>query len=150
MLTTKIEKKYEHAVVSACCENNCKLQIGAEGEYIILKGEKLVTQGKICDCIIFRNDGTTVMAELKSSSLAVSSIVEQLTNGGKKAVEIAGKSGVSEHSLYFILMAKSFKNYSAKYRLNHQKVRIGEKRYPIRRSKCNSTRTMNSILNLQH
>ena len=91
--------------------------------------------------------GTVVMAELKSHYLSVSHIVEQLTNGGKKAVEIAGKAGVHEYGLYFILMARSFKNYSAKSRLNLQMIRIGNKSYHIRCIKCNSARTMNDILN---
>ena len=67
MLTTEIEKKYRHAVVSVCCENNCMLRIDAEREHVILKGEKLTRQGKICDCIIFQNDGDSSNGRVEES-----------------------------------------------------------------------------------
>lgn len=145
MLTSKVKEAYEYAVKPTCCEGTCKLRFNMKEKYVILKGEKLVSQGKICDCIIFQNDGTIVMVELKSHSLDVSSIVKQLTNGGNKAAKIAIEAGTNEFNLYFILMAKSFGNYSATSRLNFQTVKVGNKTYPIHRSECN--KTMNDILN---
>lgn len=145
MLTNKVKKAYKYAVEPTCCESKCKLEMDVKGEYVILKGEKMVTQGKICDCIIFQNNGTIAMAELKSRSLSVSSIVEKLTNGGNKAVKIATNVGAKRFNLHFILLAKSFNNYSATHRLNFQKVQIGNMAYRIHRAECN--KTISSILN---
>ena len=77
--------------------------------------------------IIFQDNGTIVMAELKSRSFNVSDIVKQLTNGGNRAVKIATDAGARKLGLYFILLVKNFKNYSTVHHLNLQKVHIAVK-----------------------
>ena len=139
--TYKIESLYKNATSRICCDSGCRLRIDVKEGLVILKGENLVSQTKICDCIIFQNNKKITMVELKSSSLNVSSILEKLTNGGEKSLEIADKVGITEPPLCFILLAKKYSNYFAYDRLIHEKVEVRTKKYPILLGRCESLYT---------
>ncbi len=136
-----ISKIYSHndAKSKTCCDRGCRLLIDVKQEPVIFKGEKLVRQIKICDCIIIQENTHIVMAELKSSSLNVPDIVEKLTNGGKQALKIATDMDISNPHLYFILLAKKYSNYAAAGRLCHERVNIKNKKYRIHRHVCGAS-----------
>lgn len=138
MPTSKIHSHNE-ARGKTCCDSGCRLIIDVKQKPIIFKGEKLVHQIKICDCIIFQKNTHIVMAELKGSSLNVPDIVEKLTNGGKQALKIATDMDLSDPHLYFILLAKKYSNYAATGRLYHEKVKIKNKKYHIHRYTCGAS-----------
>ena len=48
-----IKNNFANAIVRRCSERNCKLGLNGLSNYIILKGERVCQNRKICDCIIF-------------------------------------------------------------------------------------------------
>lgn len=52
-MLAKLSKKYNHAVIPSCCEQGCTLKLQGLRNYVILKGEKITSTEKICDCLIF-------------------------------------------------------------------------------------------------
>ena len=73
---------YGHAVQERCSENNCCLGLRGLSGYTILKGEGVVPDKKVCDCIIF-HDGAMphiVIVELKRGLVRSGQIKEKFKN----------------------------------------------------------------------
>ena len=97
MLNLKeIKNDYYHAKLNCCSENGCKLKLDGmkTTKYVILKGEMLFDNKKMCDCIIFKNNckirTKTIIGiiELKSNTLNVDNIIEKMDNSSLIALNI--------------------------------------------------------------
>ena len=114
MIVNKIKDKYAYAMID-CCDERCKIRIDTKKNFVILKGELLATgtqKNKMCDCIIFQDDGKISHIELKSRSLNVAKIIEKFDNGWKSSCKIArAEDPNSDFGLFFILLAKLWKSF---------------------------------------
>ena len=133
---TNVKNRYKNAVIEKCRDSGCGLQINKKGDFVILKGEKIVPESKICDCIIFRNDKKIIIAELKSTSIRVNDVIEKFSNSGKKAREIAADLNNNDTRMYFVLLAKKYGSNSSTRLLKDVKVEVGSDLYPIIRGRC--------------
>ena len=139
MFHKKIESKYSTAKIS-CCNERCNIRISDQKNSVMLKGELLSSGEKMCDCIVFRNDKKIVLIELKSSSLNVGKIIEKFENSGKRSLSIATSiESKSKFTLFFVLLAKNYSNYSAHDRLRRSRLRINGGRYMIQLGRCGSS-----------
>ena len=129
--------------IERCSERGtgCKLKLNASYEQVILKGEKICSDRKICDCIIFVNQNDTIIVgivELKSKHIDASAIEEQLTNGSKIALKILKKcpDTYNESNFYPIVLAKGWGRASKHAVMNNIKIQFGSKRRRIITKKC--------------
>lgn len=96
---------YKNALVNKCKESNCLLRLDGLNNYFILKGEKICSNYRVCDCIIFiiKNNLFIVgLVELKSKTIHADEIREKLINCSKIASDILGKIGYKQFNLKFI------------------------------------------------
>lgn len=138
MLLNKIKTTYSEAIIS-CCNERCKLYFDEKKNRVMLKGELLVQNRpeKICDCIIFQDDKTISMVELKSKLLNVNKIIAKFENSGKQSACIINSfTHDDDFRMYFILLAKSYKNFIAHEILGKKRININGKKHPIFLGKC--------------
>jgi len=119
----KQNPELEDKIVNHCAEGNrCKLKLDGMNERIILKGECLCSNQKICDCFVFVEEvdlGIVALVELKSRSVHASEIEEKLENSLERAIEILDDCGVSvgDVRIYLIVLAKNWRSEE------HRKIR---------------------------
>jgi len=112
----------EEKIVNRCAEGNrCKLKLDGMNEHIILKGERLCSNQKICDCFVFVEEvdlGIVALIELKSRSVHASEIEEKLENSLERAIEILNDCSVSvkDVRIYLIVLAKNWRT------VEHRKI----------------------------
>jgi hypothetical protein len=77
-----VAKSLKHAKAKRCCEAGCELGLAELPLYVLLKGEKLVTDRKMCDCVIFvdKRPVLTALVELRSKTTHVDVVIEKLAN----------------------------------------------------------------------
>ena len=138
-----IDIEFADKKIERCSERGtgCKLKLNASQEHIILKGEKIYNDRKICDCIIFVNQNDTIIVgivELKSKHIDASAIEEQLTNGSKIALKILKKypDMYNESNFYPIVLAKGWGRASKHAVIRNMKIQIGNKKRRIITKKC--------------
>ncbi len=137
MIIQDIKEKYGHAVLD-CCNERCNIRIDTGKSFVILKGEWLVQEQseKMCDCIVFQNDKKIAIAELKGRSLDADKIIDKFTNSGKKSADIAKSLESGKFSLFMILLAKSYKNYSALTRIQRSRIKVHGEKHMVHTKKC--------------
>jgi len=138
-----INIEFADKTIKRCSEKGtgCKLKLNASCEHVILKGEKICSDRKICDCIIFVNQNNTLIVgivELKSKHIDASGIKEQLTNGSESALKILKKCpdtyNVSE--FYPIVLAKGWGRTSKHVMIRNTKIQFGSEKRRIITKKC--------------
>jgi hypothetical protein len=85
-----IRSKFNDAAVPNCSERGCDLKLGNFNDSVVLKGERICRDRKMCDCIIFAEKGKIIIGivELKSKSADPDEIEEKLINGSNVSLEI--------------------------------------------------------------
>jgi len=145
----------EDKIVSSCTErgSKCKLKLGGMNEHIVLKGELLCSDQKICDCFVFAKEvdlGIVALVELKSRSVHASEIEEKLENSLERAIEILDDCGVSvkDVRIYLIVLAKNWSSNTEHKRIRRSAIKIRGIKEGIITGKCdNSLRDIISRLN---
>jgi hypothetical protein len=126
-------------MVTHCSERSCKLKLVGLGNYVVLKGEKMRGDCKICDCLIFTEnaDGLIGLVELKSKNANATEIEEKLTNGLEIASRLLEKCGIKYVNVDFYLIVLSKNWRSSEYQvIKSRKVQFRGKRYDIIPRKC--------------
>lgn len=129
---------YKHAIVSSCRRDGCKLDTAGMTNTVILDEDLLSIETR-ADYLIFslKYDLNIGVCEMKSKSLNVHKIQEQLDNSAKRALVICNSQFPKIHChIIPILLAKHYKNYSAYTRLSACKIRIKGKERHIVLKKC--------------
>lgn len=134
-----IKNNYPNAIIPRCYEMGCHLRLNGLNNYVILKGERMCKDRKICDCIIFTSDNYIIIGivELKSKTVHSSEIIEKLTNGLKIALDILEECNdkCMMYEFYPIVLCKSW--HTSEYRIIIKgKIKIKGKRYNIIPKKC--------------
>ncbi len=136
-----IERHFKHALQKQCREQGCSANLRQIPNRVVLKGEKLVREEEsICDCLIFLFENgkyTIALVELKSKYVDVSKVVEQLTNGTRKAFDILSQCGIAEKNTrwYHFLYSKRLET-SARKKLDDNKVSFKGRHFKIIPEKC--------------
>lgn len=141
-MLAKLSKKYNHAVIPSCCEQGCTLKLQGLRNYVILKGEKITSTEKICDCLIFHKKRIldVVLVELKSNSIDTNSIIEKFCNATKHALQICSELSINtEIRMYLILLSKHYRSASAYAVLRDQQIKILGKMHKIRLKRCGAS-----------
>ncbi len=138
-----INTEFADKKIERCSERGtgCKLKLDTSYEHIIIKGEKICNDRKICDCIIFVNQNGAIIVgivELKSKHIDASDIKEQLTNGSKIALEILKEctDTCDTSEFYPIVLAKGGGRTSEHAMIRNAKIRFGSKKHRIITKKC--------------
>lgn len=108
-----VKSRFNDAVAQECSEMGCTLNLYNFGEAVVLKGERVCSTRKMCDCIIFaEKEGKTVVCavELKSRAADAEEVAEKLANGAEASLEVLREcGGAANPSLYLIVLAKSWR-----------------------------------------
>lgn len=135
----RIRKTRSHAMVRRCAQRNCRLVLDGLGNHVVLKGEFICKDRKICDCIIFVQNRHVIIAiaELKSRVAHSVEILEKLRNGSEIALDILEHCSQAhvEFEFYHIVLAKSWS--TSEYRvITNRKIRVRGKKYSIIPKRC--------------
>lgn len=89
----RIKSDFSHASRRRCSESGCTLRLDGLSDHVVLKGEEICQDRKVCDCIIFVVGSPVVIGivELKSRTVHSSEIVDKLTNGSEIALDVLEK-----------------------------------------------------------
>ncbi len=135
-----IRKEYSCAVVNKCEEKGCNLRLNNLTNFTILKGEKICTDCKVCDCLIFIGSSCRIVSlvELKSKKPDASEVVEKLTNGSDAALNILKEytSNGLAWKFYHIMLSKSIGSPSELKVLKRNKIKVVGKKHLIIRGRC--------------
>ena len=110
-----IENTCPCAVVCDCSEGGCTVKIDVEN-HVILKGEKICRDQKICDHIVFteNNNILVFVVEFKSRNVDAHDIEEKFFNCWEKAKEILESARIFKYAFYYIIIAKSWRSIERK------------------------------------
>ena len=135
-----IKNDFAEERVNRCSDRGCTLKLGGLSNSVILKGDGICKDHKICDCIIFTPGGEYVVIgiiELKSRTVHASEIEEKLTNGSEVALDILEKCN-DEHlkfDFYHIVLSKEWSSSELRM-IESKRIRVGGKEYNIITKKC--------------
>jgi len=126
-------------IIKRCSEQSCELKLDNLNDYVILKGEKLCQQYKICDCIIFTSDNDNIIGivELKSRTIHAHDIEDKFNNGMEKVIKILEECDVNSKNFefYFIVLSKKWSN-SEYVMCKNIKIKIRGKKFSVIPKKC--------------
>lgn len=88
-----IKRDFAHALRARCSENRCTLGLAGLRERVILKGDDIHQDRKMCDCIVSIVDDSIIVGivELKSKTVHASEIMDKLANSSEVALKIIEK-----------------------------------------------------------
>lgn len=144
-----IRKKFGDSAIKKCKEKRCNLNLENIRNHIILKGEKICRNRKICDCIIFieRNGKIiVVIVELKSRTVRVNEVVQKLQNASQEASRILNSCSSGNYKVDFlpIVLAKKWINIERK-KLTDERIEFRNRNYLILPKSCGTP--LHQILN---
>ena len=131
-IVRRMRDEQDSAVIDRCHENT-ELVIDTRNDFVILKGELLVSgpdRPKMCDCVIFRDDKKVVIAELRSRTSGWHSLPEKFTKTGEVFCSIIEPSKPSEFALHLVLISKKLDS-STRRVLEGTTITIAGNRYRI-------------------
>ncbi len=135
-----IRSNHTNAIIRRCSEKGCSLKLDGLGNRIVLKGEIIYEDRKICDCIIFAGDNCIIIGivELKSKTIHSSEIREKLENGSEIALDILEKcsSNRVKFEFYHVVLSKGWRSAEHKIISRRNKIKVRGKRYDIIPKRC--------------
>lgn len=131
-----IKRDYANAEINKCSESGCKLKLNSLSNKIILKGEKICRNRKICDCIIVTGNVIGII-ELKSKVKHINAIFEKFVNGKDIVLDILKKYNKNQNDFkfHYILLHKGISPSEFKLLTNRRIIVRGRKHY-IMPKKC--------------
>jgi len=134
-----IKSNFINAIIARCSEMGCRLKLDGLSNYVILKGERIYQDRRICDCIIFTRDDCIIIGivELKSKTAHSSEIEEKLTNGSLIALDILERcrDNRAKFEFYHLVLCKSW--CSSEYMvIISRKIIVRGKKYEIIPKRC--------------
>jgi len=138
-----IKDNFTHAAMARCSEQHCELRLGGLSHYVVLKGERVCPDRKMCDCIVFvmMDDRMIIgIVELKSRTAHAREVIEKLTNASKSALKILDECGDRLVGLEFYHLVLSKRWNSSEYRvITGHKVSVRGKKYHIIPKRCGTS-----------
>jgi len=135
----RIKIDFSNAIVASCSERGCKLRLNGLSNRVVLKGERICKDRRICDCIIFTRDNCIIIGivELKSKTIHSSEIVEKLTNGSEIALNILEECSDKriKFDFYHLVLCKRW--HTSQYKvIISKKIIVRGKKYGIIPKRC--------------
>jgi len=132
-----IKASYAEGIVKRCSEEGCRLKLTGVRDRVILNGEKVVSQGKKADYVIFWAQNAFIVAviELKSTPSDISKIRSQLEACFRKAVEILKRAPEMPAGDMRVVCSALAKGWSTPRTRRIRDVRIAGK-YPVLPMEC--------------
>lgn len=135
-----IKNTFADSLIRKCEEKGCKLRVNKLKHYVILKGEKICSNRKMCDCIIFTEKKNRIIigiVELRSKTIHANEIKEKLDNGSKVAMNILERccSSKLEFDFYHVVLSKKWKTSEYKV-ITNKNIDFKGKRYKILPKRC--------------
>jgi hypothetical protein len=141
-LISCVRDRFSSAVVQECSERGCSLDLAGLSNIVVLKGERIHSDRKMCDCVIFAEKGRRAIicvVELKSRFADAEEVVEKLGNGLKASLEILGECCKAPNpSLYPIVLAKGWRGPEHRI-LRSRRVELMGKRHRIILGRCGAS-----------
>ena len=126
-----IKGNFTNAIIARCSDMGCRLRLNGLSNHVVLKGERICKDRRICDCIIFTRDNCIIIgiAELKSKTAHSSEIVEKLTNGSEIALDILEECSDNrmEFEFYHLVLCKRWRPSEYKVIINKKIIIRGKK-----------------------
>lgn len=132
----EIARRHPSARAGSCVERGCKLKVGSDSEFLILKGEAVDPNHKMCDCLMFGSDGKIVLVELKHSVQHVREIFEKFEKSVAASIGIAAEVGSNASCVILVLVAKNYRNPIEHNRIAAKRIRHKSVTYRINTGSC--------------
>ena len=136
-----IKRNFAHALRRGCSESSCTLRLDYLSDHIVLNGEVICEDRKMCDCIVFVvNSSVTIgVVELKSRTIHTSEVLDKLTNSSEIALGIFEKYGSRRTKPIFlhILLHKGLDG-TERRKLGKTRIKVRGKEYGIITKPCGS------------
>ena len=133
-----IKDNFANAIISRCSEESCELKLNNLSNYVVLKGEGICTDRRMCDCIIF-TEGICIIigiVELKGKTAHANEIVEKLANASEIALDILENCSENlKYEFYHLVLCKRWRT-SEYMVITNRKIRVRGKRYDIIPKSC--------------
>ena len=132
-----IKDNFTNAIIPRCSEMGCMLKLNGLSNHVVLKGEIICQDRRICDCIIFTEGIIIGIVELKSRTAHSSEIEEKLTNGSEIALNILDKCSNNDMKFEFYHLVLAKKWHSSEYKvITNRKIVVRGKRYHVIPKRC--------------
>lgn len=132
-----IKNNFTNAIIPRCSEMGCRLRLNGLSNRVVLKGERICQDRRICDCIIFTGCIIIGIVELKSKTAHSSEIVEKLTNGTEIALDILEMCCDNDMKFEFHHLVLAKKWHSSEYKvITSKRIVVRGKRYDIIPKRC--------------
>ncbi len=141
-----VRERYSCAIINPCKEMGCEIKLSGYENYIILKGEKICQNGKMCDCIIIiesKDAISFIIVELKNKCAKVSDIEEKFDRGFLKISELEQfflstcKKPKKKCKIFPVIIVESWRVQEKKM-LKSRRIPYKGHNYDIYDGKCNS------------
>ena len=130
---------FKNAIIDRCCERNCRLGLAGLSNCVVLKGEKIAKDRKMCDCIVIHSVSPPriILVELKSGGVRAEHVIEKFEN----ALQFLSQA---EHNLHgnqvynvnMLLLIKRRLPRTFYTRLRAQKFNMKGKKHSIMTLRC--------------
>jgi hypothetical protein len=138
----RIKRDYAHALRDRCSERRCTLRLDHLSDHIVLKGEEICEDRKMCDSIVFVvNSSVTIgIVELKSKTIHTSEVADKLANSSEIALDIFKKHGDRRTKSEFlhILLYKALDGSESR-KLRDRKIKVEGREHDIIPERCGSS-----------
>lgn len=139
----QIRTTYPAAKIASCRERDCELRLDGLRTFLVLKGERLTRDRRVCDCIVFAKLNRIVVVgliELKHRIAHASEVREKLINASEIAFDILRACGTPENEFEFIHVVLATRWSSSEYRaIVGRKLRIRGQTFNIRAKGCGTS-----------
>lgn len=132
---------FSGAVQERCSENNCCLGLRGLSNYTILKGESILPDEKVCDCIIFHDDAVPhiVIVELKRGLVRSGQVQEKFENTLELVSKIKEElGGLADYRIVLLLLHGRRIPKSAHVDLRAYTFKSRGKRHSLQILPCNA------------
>jgi len=122
-----------------CSEKGCELRLHGLGDLVILNGDGLCQDRKMCDCIIFSESDDLIVGivELKGRTVHASEVIDKLTNASEIAAGIleSASRGRLSFQVYHLVLAKRWSTSEYEV-LRHRRITVRGRRYHVIPKRC--------------
>lgn len=103
---------------------------------MILKGDSLDPNNKMCDCLMFRKDGNILIAELKHRVQHMDAVFEKFTRSVAVSLRIASESGSKKNSVTLVLVSGPYRRPLEHDQILSRPIKHAGIRYRIKPGRC--------------
>lgn len=136
-VVAKVSDLFGHAIVPRCRDQGCRIGCAKLPRHAILKGEILVADRPMCDCVIVIDSSPVVVAlvELRSRSVDATKVVKKLQNATAVATQIMARIGLTDYVLAHMVLARGWRTSEYRVLTSNSVAHLG-RHYHILPRRC--------------